>query len=106
MTVFIRPAGAKFNFINNIIAVGGTIDIGEDVTSITIPDSALGLPYPGGGTYQGAIEKIMIIDTTTHIGGVPGGIHTGSLTPVKFSTPRPMMQISWHRAGIHHSLNR
>lgn len=82
MTVFIGPAEElSLDFMNNIIAVGGTFDIGEAETTITLPDSALGLPYPGGGTYQGAIEKIMIIDTTTHIGGAPGGIHTGVLDP-------------------------
>jgi hypothetical protein len=80
MTVFEGEWESDNTFVHNINAVGGTVThMGTDIWEFTIPDSALGLPYPGGGTYQGTIEKIMKIDTTTHIPGASGGIHTGAL---------------------------
>jgi hypothetical protein len=71
------------DFIDDISAVGGTVTGGPSVYTVTIPDSALGLPWPGGpGTYQEMIENSFeTAYSTSHIAGASGGIHTGALDP-------------------------
>jgi hypothetical protein len=79
MTVFVGGYDSGIDFINNINAVGGTVTNVGTIYTVTIPDSALGLPYPGGSTYQDAIDKLIAPYTTQHIPESSNGIHTGAL---------------------------
>jgi hypothetical protein len=85
MTEFVGEEGdiGLQTFIAYINAVGGTVSLGpDDVMTVTVPDSALGQPWPGGGlTYQQAIA--LSFDegeySTSNFGGSLSGIHTGAL---------------------------
>jgi hypothetical protein len=83
MTEYVGEGDFGNSFILNINAVEGTVThMGTDIYSVTIPDSALGLPWPGPGpyeNYQDAIEGILAHYTTQHFPGTPSGIHTGAL---------------------------
>jgi hypothetical protein len=89
MTVYVGVSQSiDEDFIADINAVGGTVTLVQSVYTVTIPDSALGLPV-GSGTYQEMIENSFeVVYSTSHIAGASGGIHTGTLDPgqVQYTT--------------------